>query len=119
VLWEGRSLVVRSRLNGGSIEVQAGGFEFDVTVRDPREMRSAGANSAAHGRCEVTAPMPGKVIRLLVSEGDQVEAGQGIIVVEAMKMQNEMQASRAGRVTQVRVQAGAAVSAGDVLAVIE
>ncbi|MBM3724451.1 MAG: biotin/lipoyl-binding protein [Acidobacteria bacterium] len=63
--------------------------------------------------------MPGKVVRVLVQEGDLVEAGQGIAVVEAMKMQNEMKARRGGRVVTVRVAEGAAVAAGEVLAVIE
>jgi biotin carboxyl carrier protein len=63
--------------------------------------------------------MPGKVVRLLVSEGDAVDAGQGLVVVEAMKMQNEMKASRAGRVVEVRVRDGATVGAGDTLVVLE
>ena len=63
--------------------------------------------------------MPGKVIRVLVSVGDDVEAGQGLIVVEAMKMQNEMKAARAGRVVSVAAVAGATVNAGEILAAIE
>ena len=63
--------------------------------------------------------MPGKVVRVLVAPGDAVEAGQGLIVVEAMKMQNEMKASRAGRVAAVPAKEGATVAAGDVLATIE
>jgi biotin carboxyl carrier protein len=62
--------------------------------------------------------MPGKVIRVLVGAGDAVEAGQGLVVVEAMKMQNEMKSTRAGQVVEVRVQDGATVSAGDTLVVI-
>ena len=67
----------------------------------------------------MVALMPGRVIRVLVEAGQQVEAGQGLIVVEAMKMQNEMKAPRAGRVASVKAEAGAAVSAGDILMVIE
>jgi biotin carboxyl carrier protein len=63
--------------------------------------------------------MPGRVIRVLVEAGQTVEAGQGLIVVEAMKMQNEMKSLAAGRVAEVRAQAGATVKAGDVLVVIE
>jgi biotin carboxyl carrier protein len=63
--------------------------------------------------------MPGKVVRLLVSAGDAVDAGQGLVVVEAMKMQNEMKASRAGRVVEVRVRDGETVGAGDTLVVLE
>jgi biotin carboxyl carrier protein len=63
--------------------------------------------------------MPGKVVRVLVAAGDTVEAGQGLLVVEAMKMQNEMKASRAGRILSVTVKEGATVAAGEVLATIE
>lgn len=71
------------------------------------------------GSARITSPMPGKVIRLLVSEGDTVEAGQGIIVVEAMKMQNEMKAPRGGVVKSLKVTPGATVTAGELLALIE
>ena len=71
------------------------------------------------GRQNVTAPMPGKVVRLLVADGDSVQAGQGIAVVEAMKMQNEMKAPRSGRVAALAVHEGDTVGAGAVLAVIE
>jgi biotin carboxyl carrier protein len=63
--------------------------------------------------------MPGKVVRVLVAPGDTVEAGQGLLVVEAMKMQNEMKASRAGRILTVAAREGATVSAGEILATIE
>jgi biotin carboxyl carrier protein len=63
--------------------------------------------------------MPGRVIRVLVESGQEIGAGQGLIVVEAMKMQNEMKSPRAGRVAEVRAAAGATVSAGDILVVIE
>jgi biotin carboxyl carrier protein len=63
--------------------------------------------------------MPGKVVRVLVAPGDSVEAGQGVAVVEAMKMQNEMKASRAGKVLSVPAKEGATVAAGEVLATIE
>ena len=62
--------------------------------------------------------MPGKVIRVLVREGDAVEVGQGLVVVEAMKMQNEMKAARTGTVVEVRVRDGDTVSAGDALVVL-
>ena len=63
--------------------------------------------------------MPGKVVRVLVAQGDQVEAGEGLIVVEAMKMQNEMKAAKAGRVATLAAVAGATVNAGEILATIE
>ena len=63
--------------------------------------------------------MPGKVVRVLVAQGDQVEAGQGLVIVEAMKMQNELKAPRAGKVVAVAAAAGATVNAGEILATIE
>jgi biotin carboxyl carrier protein len=71
------------------------------------------------GRQEVAAPMPGKIVRVLVNPGENVEEGQGLVVVEAMKMQNEMKSPKAGRVAEVRTSAEATVAAGDVLVVIE
>ena len=67
----------------------------------------------------IAAPMPGKVVRLLVAEGDAVEAGQGLLVVEAMKMQNEMKAPKPGTVVSLTAREGATVAAGEVLAAIE
>ena len=67
----------------------------------------------------IASPMPGKVVRVLVAAGDTVELGQGIVVVEAMKMQNEMKAKRAGRVLEMTAKEGATVVAGEVLATIE
>jgi biotin carboxyl carrier protein len=63
--------------------------------------------------------MPGKIVRVLIEEGAQVEAGAGLVVVEAMKMQNELKSPKAGTVTELRARAGATVNAGDVLVVVE
>ncbi len=95
------------------------GRRYAIQVRDPRRLsRSRGAVEAA-GRQKVASPMPGKVIRVLVAEGDQVAAGQGLVVVEAMKMQNEIRSPKAGRVVALRVSEGAAVSGGETLAEVE
>jgi biotin carboxyl carrier protein len=67
----------------------------------------------------VLAPMPGKVVRVLVEEGQEVEAGAGLVVVEAMKMQNELKSPKKGTVAELRARPGATVNAGDVLAVVE
>ncbi len=72
-----------------------------------------------HGRHEVAAPMPGKVVRVLVAVGDAVEQGQGLVVVEAMKMQNEIKSRKAGRVVEVRTKPEAAVTRGAILLVVE
>ena len=74
---------------------------------------------AAHGPRSIKAPMPGRVVEVLVAEGDEVEAQQGVLTVEAMKMQNELKAPKAGRVVQLRVKPGATVKVGEVLAVID
>ena len=90
-----------------------------MEVFDPRNLRARKAGSVSRGRLEVAAPMPGKVVRLLVAAGDAVDLGQGLIVVEAMKMQNEIKARKAGRVVEVRTKPDAAVTAGEILLVVE
>lgn len=106
--------------SGGPVNVFVGTDHYDVTLTDPKRLRSAAAASAhADGAARIIAPMPGKVVRVLVAEGASVEAGAGIAVVEAMKMQNEMKAPKAGTVVTLNVEVGTTVNGGDVLAVIE
>jgi biotin carboxyl carrier protein len=119
VLLEGRSFEVRAIPTKGSLNVQAGGRSFTIEVRDPRNANRHSRAALGSGRQNISTPMPGKVVRLLVREGDAVDAEQGLVVVEAMKMQNEMKASRAGRVAEVRVRDGDTVGAGDTLVVLE
>jgi len=119
VLLEGRSLEVRTIVTPNGLQVHVGGRQSTVEVRDPRNASRHSRAAAGTGRQNISTPMPGKVVRLLVSEGDAVDAGQGLVVVEAMKMQNEMKASRAGRVVEVRVRDGETVGAGDTLVVLE
>ncbi len=99
--------------------IQVNGRIFSVEIFDPRELRSRASAGASEGRQSIAAPMPGKVVRLLVAAGDAVEAGQGLIVVEAMKMQNEMKSPKAGTVVEVKTKDGATVAAGEILVVIE
>ena len=101
-------------------DVSIRGRSHAVTIVDPKRLRS-GQNSDRHhhGVAEIRASMPGKVVRIQTEAGDTVEKGAGVIVVEAMKMQNEMKSPRAGIVVSINVQAGDTVNAGDVLAVIE
>ena len=101
----------------GEVSVKGGSLRMEVF--DPRDLRAGGQAKTHQGRLQISASMPGKVIRVLVSGGDTVEAGQGLVVVEAMKMQNEMKSPQAGHVVEVRTQAGATVAAGDVLIVVE
>lgn len=91
-----------------------------VAVRDKKHLRGhTGAGASAGGRVALSSPMPGKVVRVLVNVGDEVVAQQGILVVEAMKMQNELLAPRAGKVAELRATEGQTINAGEALAVIE
>jgi biotin carboxyl carrier protein len=96
-------------------------LDGDVAVAsvDGRRSKRRHADRRAEGAQEILAPMPGRVVRLLVGVGDAVEARQPVVVIEAMKMENELRAPKAGRVTQVAVSQGAPVEAGRVLIVIE
>jgi biotin carboxyl carrier protein len=105
-------------LDGRSFEVRAPDLT-DIVVEDPRAPRSAARDRGAEGRQQVQCPMPGKVVRVLVAEGDAVERGQGLVVIEAMKMQNEMKSPKQGRVVSMHAVAGATVVAGEVVAVVE
>lgn len=115
VIHEGKSHQVRAHAGGVEID----GRTITVEVRDPRERTRKGAGASAAGRQNILAPMPGKIVRVLVSVGDLVEAGQGLIVVEAMKMQNEMKSPKAGSVVQVNTVEGATVAVGETLLIIE
>jgi biotin carboxyl carrier protein len=116
VLAGGRSYEV-TLLSSGEISVN--GRTFRVEVFDPRGLHSRERSGETQGRQKIVASMPGRVIRVLVELNQKVEAGQGLIVVEAMKMQNEMKSPQAGRVLEVKTSPGAAVTAGEVLVEIE
>lgn len=122
LLVDGRSYAVDVLEDGGSLSVVVDGQVHLVTVqteRDRRLSRGRGRGTARAGGGTVAAPMPGKVVRVLVGVGDRVEPGQGVIVVEAMKMENELEAPAGGTVREIRVQEGKTVNGGDVLVVIE
>ena len=80
-------------------------------------IRAGGKGSA--GKAMLTSPMPGKVVKLLVGEGQEVEAGQGVIVVEAMKMENELKSAVAGKVKEIFVEEGQVVESGAKLLLVE
>lgn len=107
-------------VQGESFAVALRGTNYDVAIADPKRLRS-GQSSTAHqaGAAEIISPMPGKIVRVLVEAGANVAAGDGVIVVEAMKMQNEMKAPKAGVVISINAKEGSTVNAGDVLAIIE
>lgn len=116
VLLNGRSYRVD---RGTGKEVWVNGRRLSMEVFDPRDLRPGKGAMSNHGRQEIAASMPGKVIRVLVAPGDMVEEGQGLVVVEAMKMQNEMKSPKAGQVAKVHARPDATVSAGEVLVVVE
>lgn len=104
----------------GALRVSVGAREYGVRLTDPKHLRGAGpVGGEQGGRAQVKAPMPGKVVRVLVEAGQTVEAGQGLVVVEAMKMQNELKSPKSGTVAELRAEPGSTVNAGDVLVVVE
>ncbi len=116
VLLNGRSYLVNP---ASAKEVWVNGRLLSMEVFDPRDLRPGQGAAATRGRREIAASMPGKVVRLLVSAGDSVEEGQGLVVVEAMKMQNEMKSPKAGRVAEVRARQDMTVGSGEILVVVE
>jgi biotin carboxyl carrier protein len=119
ILLEGRSIEARVEPSPSGLRVIVAGREFSAAVRDPRQWRrNHGASLHAAGRAQILAPMPGKIIRVLVSPGAAITAGQGILVVEAMKMQNEVRSPKSGTLDRVLVSEGQTVNAGEVLAVV-
>jgi len=111
----------KSAGSGEATTIFIGNRSYDVIVTDPKRL---GANSAtgagvARGQAVIRAPMPGRIVRVMVEAGANVAAGDGLIVVEAMKMQNELKAPKAGIVASINAETGATVSAGDVLVTIE
>ncbi len=111
--------VTRERMNDETF-VWVGNARYAVEVRDPRARRTAAASAGdAAGPKKLKAPMPGKVVKVMVAVGQEVEAGQGVIVIEAMKMQNELKSPKQGVVTKITAVEGTNVNSGDVLVVVE
>jgi biotin carboxyl carrier protein len=103
----------------GTRIVHVNGHAVPVTLLAPERRRSTASGAAiAAGPAAIVAPMPGRIVKVLVEPGEAVAAGQGLVVVEAMKMENELRAPRAGTVSDVRVREGAPVEANVVLVVI-
>jgi acetyl/propionyl-CoA carboxylase alpha subunit len=115
VLVDGRSYEVR--VEGDEIVIGEHRFRFEID--DPRVWKRSRSSAGVQGKVSIIAPMPGRVVRILVNAGNSVVAGQGLIVIEAMKMQNELKAPRDGRVTAIGVKPDDRVNAGAVLATIE
>jgi len=121
VLLDDRSFEIHiNRAVDGTMKLQCGPHEFSADISDPREWRGRKQSAAeVEGRQQIVAPMPGKVVRLLVATGEQVEAGQGLLVVEAMKMQNEIRSPKKGKVERLLAKEGQNVNAGEILAWVE
>ncbi len=118
---DNRSFEVDVDITEDEYRVLVDGRSYRVELVDERRVRLGGLQSGIQpqGRQRVSVPMPGKVIEVLVGEGDRVEKGQGLVIVEAMKMENEVRSPIAGEVRQVRVKAGDALEAGALLMVVE
>ncbi len=118
ILLGGRSLEVTTEETSSGLLVRANGREYRAEVIDPRSwQRGRTAGIELEGRQQLVAPMPGKIVRVLVTAGQQVDAGQGLLVIEAMKMQNEIRSPKSGTVEKL-AREGQTVNAGEVLAVV-
>ena len=117
---DGIAYEVKRELTPTDTHIWVKSARFAAEVRDPRSLRSRrGKGAGTEGPQKVAAPMPGKIVRVLTKPGESVEAGQGVVVIEAMKMQNELKSPKKGTVSQILAQEGATVTAGEVLAIVE
>jgi len=120
ILIGGKAYEIKRERTPTDTHLWVGSARYAVELRDPRSLRSRrAATPDGAGPRKLVASMPGKVVRVLVPEKASVEAGQGVLVVEAMKMQNEIKSPKKGIVQRIVATEGAAVSAGDVLAIVE
>ena len=119
LLIAGKAYQIRRERLASETRIWVGDQSYSAEVTDPRSLRSRKSVLTRKGPRQLVAPMPGKVVRFLVGVNSPVEAGQGVVVVEAMKMQNEIKSPKKGIVLKLSVAEGAAVNAGDVLAIVE
>jgi biotin carboxyl carrier protein len=120
LLIEGTAYEIMRERTATDLHYWVGTARYSAEVQDPRSLRSRKASGlSAEGAKKLVAPMPGKVVRVVAPEKSEVEAGQGVIVVEAMKMQNELKSPKKGIVQKILAAEGANVNAGEVLAIIE
>jgi biotin carboxyl carrier protein len=120
LLIDGEVFEVRRDQRANDLQLWLSGARFEVEVRDPRSLRSRQKSVVDEkGPKKLLAPMPGRVVRVLVEENSEVESGQGIVVVEAMKMQNEIKSPKKGVIKKISAVPGATVNPGDVLAIVE
>jgi biotin carboxyl carrier protein len=121
MLADGRSFSVEFEEHGDEMAVLVNGqvVRLDVADERRRRLRAAGAGFSVEGKQTITAPMPGKVVKVLVKRGAEVKEGQGLVVVEAMKMENELKSPKAGKVVELPAREGSAVENGAKLVVVE
>jgi biotin carboxyl carrier protein len=120
VLIGGKAYEIKREYTAADLHLWVGSARYSTQLRDPRSLRSRrAAADDGKGPRKLLAPMPGKVVRVLAGEQQSVEAGQSVLVVEAMKMQNEIKSPKKGTVKQIVAAEGANVNAGDVLAIVE
>jgi biotin carboxyl carrier protein len=120
LLVDGHAYEIKREQTATDLHMWVGSTRFAVELHDPRSLHSRKkAAGNEKGPRKILAPMPGRIVRLLVAENSEVEAGQGIVVVEAMKMQNEIKSPKKGVVKNISASPGAAVNPGDVLAIVE
>ena len=117
--WKSRSIEISVTTSRDGYVVAIDGQQIEVEIVDPRDALRKAAQQGHAGLVELRAPMPGKVVKVLVQEGGEVDLNQGLIVIEAMKMQNEVKSPKKGIVRKVGVKETAAVNAWDLLAVVE
>jgi biotin carboxyl carrier protein len=117
ILTDGKSFEVRRDSEG---YVVVGNRSYKASVDDPRSWQGRRRRELGQtGAQRLTASMPGKVVRVLAREGETIQAGQGIVVIEAMKMQNEVKSAKAGVLQKLMVREGVNVNAGEILAIVE
>ena len=118
ILIAGRSIEVAAEQTSDGLLMRANGQEFQIKIVDPRSwLRGRSGSIELEGRQQLVAPMPGKIVRVLAAIGQQVSAGEGLLVIEAMKMQNEIRSPKSGTVEKLAHE-GQTVNAGEILAIV-
>ncbi len=116
---DGCSYEVSVREERKGVLVEIGAHAIPVQLQDPSQAVGEGVGEIAKGEAVIASPMPGRIVGIKVAEGETVQEGRGVILVEAMKMENELHAPKTGKVMKIAVKVGDAVEAGQELVVIE
>jgi biotin carboxyl carrier protein len=117
--WNNRSVQVTITPSGDGVTASFGSHKIAIEILDARTALKKAAHQGHAGVVDIKAPMPGKIVKVLVTEGAEVNANQGILVMEAMKMQNELKSPKKGIVRKLTVTEGMAVNSGDLLVSVE